>query len=478
MKIPLTSTALALCLAAGATLPVASHAGGLQDQMDNLFNQMTNTTDPGVFETQTRGALAGGRYIAKSPIMNTNFANLQIPSWKAGCGGVDLFGGSFSFINADQFVQLLRSVAANATGYAFQLALSNVFPDGAELLSELQSRIQNLNQMMGNSCQLAQGVVNDSVGAMGFKLDNDVRTSATITGAMTDYFATWSETDGVSSRASLKQSNPAEYEKQMGNIVWKELRRNRVDLWFANTTSGTSGSLDTDLLEAIMSMTGTVIVGEGSDDDTNIARSLPGNMVKLRDLIEGGTVKVYDCGGDTENCAVSSTSPTKTITLTGLRSKIKEAYLGNGSTSDGLIMKYATGTEGMAATTQEQAVSANAGSAGSMLSRLSTVSSLTAREFAEESAGAMALSMIRDAARRMITTAYTAVATSQSSHANLAREQLRDSLAELDREADALRGDYGDLGQMLARSETTLGLVEKSGYAMQEQVTITGGGQK
>lgn len=34
-------------------------------------------------------------------------------------------------MNADQIVQLMRAVAANAKGYAFQLALDNVFPDGA-----------------------------------------------------------------------------------------------------------------------------------------------------------------------------------------------------------------------------------------------------------------------------------------------------------------------------------------------------------
>ncbi|MDN4704685.1 conjugal transfer protein TraH [Vibrio parahaemolyticus] len=43
-----------------------------------------------------------------------NLVSFTPPSWKAGCGGVDMFGGSFSFINAEQLVTMMRAVAANA----------------------------------------------------------------------------------------------------------------------------------------------------------------------------------------------------------------------------------------------------------------------------------------------------------------------------------------------------------------------------
>ncbi|MCV5433856.1 conjugal transfer protein TraH, partial [Escherichia coli] len=88
-----------------------------------------------------------------------NLVSFAPPSWKAGCGGVDLFGGWIFLINADQIVQLLRAVAANAKGYAFQLALDNVFPDGAKWIENFQKKVQALNQHLGNSCQLAQGFV-------------------------------------------------------------------------------------------------------------------------------------------------------------------------------------------------------------------------------------------------------------------------------------------------------------------------------
>lgn len=470
--------ALGFCVTLAALAPLSAGAG-LQQQMDSLFDSMTNVTDPGVFETQSRGAIAGGRVVSKNPIMNVNFANLQVPSWKAGCGGVDMFGGSFSFINADQFVQLLRSVAANATGYAFQLALSNVFPDGAELLSELQSRIQDLNQMMGNSCQLAQGVINDSTRAMGFAFDNDVRTQATISGAMTDFFAGFSENDGTSARKTLKDNQPLLYAEMTGNIVFKELKKQRVDLWFSSG-AGAGGSFDLELVEALMSLTGTVVVGAGTSDDDNLVHTLPGGVVTLQDMIEGGEVRVYDCSSiDPDGCPLEpGTQPTKTITLVGLRTKINEVYLGDNATSIGLIQKWATGAPGVIATPQEQAVSVSTGHAGALLRRLAVLSPAAANSLVSEISGALALTMLEERARDMFRAAETSFASSRSSHAVQAREEINRSRAQLTSEAQALRAHFGSVSDLTDKATQLLDVVEKYRYLPETQLINTGGGLK
>lgn len=475
---PLKPFALGFCVTWTALLPMSSSAG-LQEQMDHLFDSMTNVTDPGVFETQSRGAIAGGRVVSKNPIMNVNFANLEVPSWKAGCGGVDMFGGSFSFINADQFVQLLRSVAANATGYAFQLALANVFPDGAELIAELQSRIQDLNQMMGNSCQLAQGIVNDSIDAMNFKLDNNVRTSATISGAMTDFFAGFSENDGTSARKTLKDNQPLMYDEMMGNIVFKELKKHRIDLWFASGP-GHSAAFDREMLAALMSMTGTVIVGAGAGDDDNTVFTLPGNILNLQSLIEGGEIMVYDCGTTTpDDCPLDATSsPTKSMSLVGLRTKINDAFLGDNATSIGLIQKWASGGPGMIATPQEQAISVSINHAGSLLRRLAVLSPAAASTYVGEISGALALMMLEKTARDMINAAQTSFASSRSSHATLARDLLSRSRVELASEAQSLRSRYGDFGDLTRKATELLEVVEKNRYMLESQVITTGGGLK
>ncbi|MBO1928812.1 conjugal transfer protein TraH [Providencia rettgeri] len=50
--------------------------------------------------------------------------NVTLPKASGGCAGIDFFAGSFSFINTEEFIQLLRNIAANSVGLAFQLAIN------------------------------------------------------------------------------------------------------------------------------------------------------------------------------------------------------------------------------------------------------------------------------------------------------------------------------------------------------------------
>ena len=104
-----------MCSVAILSMSMALNAGaGVQETMNKIFGDMTNVTKPGVFKTQRRGIITGGSFVSRSKIVDTSLATLTIPHADGGCGGIDAFGGAFSFINADQFVQLLRSIAANA----------------------------------------------------------------------------------------------------------------------------------------------------------------------------------------------------------------------------------------------------------------------------------------------------------------------------------------------------------------------------
>ena len=60
-----------------------------------------------------------------------------------------MFLGSFSFINATQFVNLLQSIASNAAGYAFKIALATMCPTCDEAMTSLQKVIQQMNSMAG-----------------------------------------------------------------------------------------------------------------------------------------------------------------------------------------------------------------------------------------------------------------------------------------------------------------------------------------
>ena len=166
MKISKLAISVAVSISV-SIFSVSTNANGLQSEMDNLFQGMSNATLPGVYESQRRGVIAGGRVTAKTKIIDENLVSFAPPSWKAGCGGVDMFGGSLSFVNADQIVQLMRAVAANAKGYAFQLALDTAFPSGAKWIENFQKKLfenysflnikgedQNLLEIFKNSIKL------------------------------------------------------------------------------------------------------------------------------------------------------------------------------------------------------------------------------------------------------------------------------------------------------------------------------------
>ena len=68
----------------------------LQGEMNLFFDSLANTTDPTITSTARRGVIAGGNVQIRNRIVDTNLVTFTPPSFQAGCGGVDLFGGSFS----------------------------------------------------------------------------------------------------------------------------------------------------------------------------------------------------------------------------------------------------------------------------------------------------------------------------------------------------------------------------------------------
>ena len=75
------------------------NANSLNTQMDNAFNSLSNVTSPGAYNTARRGVFSGGQVYVKFPTKRVNIVSAEAPKITAGCGGIDLYGGSFSFIN-------------------------------------------------------------------------------------------------------------------------------------------------------------------------------------------------------------------------------------------------------------------------------------------------------------------------------------------------------------------------------------------
>ena len=84
---------------------------------------MTNTARPRILRVMAwRYIWSAKRVVVRNRIANENLRPVVPPVIPSRLYGIDMFAEAYSFVNADQFVQLLCLVAANAKGYAFQLA--------------------------------------------------------------------------------------------------------------------------------------------------------------------------------------------------------------------------------------------------------------------------------------------------------------------------------------------------------------------
>ncbi|MFW6098727.1 MAG: conjugal transfer protein TraH, partial [bacterium] len=139
-----------------------SSAMSMQQLFDSV-NAQGNVTNPAILQGQTMNLYTGGSLFMRMPHKTYNLATVTPPSWNAGCGGIDLFMGGFSFINKEQFVAMLRNIGSNALGYGFKLAIQNLCPTCDNVMQALQATAQQINRQNIDSCETAKGIVNASV---------------------------------------------------------------------------------------------------------------------------------------------------------------------------------------------------------------------------------------------------------------------------------------------------------------------------
>lgn len=451
-------------------LPMPSSANGLQSEMNRLFGSMTNATSAGVYETQRRGVLSGGRFTMKNRIYNETIFNITPPSVSAGCGGIDFFGGSFSFINSEQIVQLMRSIASNAKGYAFNLALQFICESCLANIETFLKKIQSLNQHLGNSCQLAQGIVNDvtNIVPLDFKGKTNESLVGNAKGFFSDFFESVKPSDGKTASGQLKNLAPDDYQQFVGNLVWKELKDNSTQYWF---TYG-----DQVLLETIMSLTGTVIVqdpqGSGENTTQNIV-TLAGHKIKLQDLIFGGTgIEIYSCHSGSYLCmdAGQSGGGMKTINLEGIGDQIYKALVGpTNTTGQGIIGKFAHNSGNL--TAAEQALMNNLPSSiGATIVQLSALSEDAARSFVSDASNSLGVVISYHMVTELFRAARSSMATMTNAYKPLAEAEMNRSFDAVHAEYARLIDTYGSVSDLLNKYNNLIVNIRKQRYTTNQFV--------
>ncbi|MDR0776821.1 MAG: conjugal transfer protein TraH [Azonexus sp.] len=251
------SSAKAITAAAALVLLAVSgpgRAGDLNTEVNNMFNNLGaigNYTAPGAFRGQTFNTYTGGSLMMRSPNKVYQLAAIEFPSAKAGCGGIDVFGGSFSHISAQEFKNMLKNITAALPGIAFQLALEAVSPLLGGLTKWAKGLETWINNARINSCETAKAIVSTAAEAVGYSSQETCADLAMEMGMESDRDAARRRcgSDRPSILSSARSSGDASVRNKapfVGNLTWKALQY-------------TGNSLDDAERELIMSMVGTIV---------------------------------------------------------------------------------------------------------------------------------------------------------------------------------------------------------------------------
>lgn len=158
-----------IVLSVTASMVLSATSSASVDQF--LSDSIVEISGPASIETAQGTLLYGGGLQMRSKNYNFQPMTMTAPSVKAGCGGIDLTFGSFSFLDVDKIVQLLQAMMAQAPGVMFDLALKTLCPACADTIKALNQLANQINQMNMNSCSAnkalagwMQNNINESLG--------------------------------------------------------------------------------------------------------------------------------------------------------------------------------------------------------------------------------------------------------------------------------------------------------------------------
>lgn len=268
----------------------------IDSDLNSFFDSLgysSNVTAPQAYDGQRAGYYTGGSLFARNQVRNTQLAAVQMPSFRGGCGGIDLYTGGFSFVNSEELIDAMKNIANNATSYAFMLAIETVSPLIGEQMKNLQSIANTVNNANINSCEAAASLV----GGAWPKTDIAQKQVCESIGTSNNLFSDWAAARqgcgaaGQRSQVLANGKHDPRFKDMIvedGNIAWRALLKND---FLAN---------DPQLAELFMSLSGSIIIRKnGINDDatheTVPLASLANHKDLLKALMYGDEALMYQC---------------------------------------------------------------------------------------------------------------------------------------------------------------------------------------
>lgn len=288
----------------------------VNSDMNSFFNKLgfdSNTSQPQVWQGQAAGYASGGSLYARTQVKTIQLVSMTLPDLNAGCGGIDAYLGSFSYINSEQLQRFAKQIMSNSAGYFFDLALQTTVPEIKTAKDFLQKMASDINSTNLSSCQAAQGIVG---GLFPRTQVSQQKVCQDISGE-SNLFADWAASrqgctvggsmDSVRDKASDK--NKERITKNI-NVIWSALGKNRMF----------DGNKE--LKEFIMTLVGTMVFDENGNITPLPARTTDRDLIRA--MMEGGTAQVYHCN-DSDKCLKVVSNATVTISeKNALKNQIKD----------------------------------------------------------------------------------------------------------------------------------------------------------
>jgi len=274
-----------LFLSAVVALAVSTPAlADVNGDLNGFFGSLGydgNVSKAQAWQGQAAGYMTGGSVYLRNPVKQVQLISMQVPSLNAGCGGIDAYLGSFSFISGAEIQRFGKQIMSNAAGYAFDLALQTMVPQLKQVKDYLQKIASDINSSNMSSCQAAQGIIG---GLWPVSQVSNQKICQDIAGE-SNIFSDWAASrqgctvggqgDSVTSKASDKDKDQVLKNK---NLVWDALGRNR--LFDGNR----------ELKQLVMSIVGSIIFNK--EGQVTVLTPMADNRDILTVLMRGGTAKM------------------------------------------------------------------------------------------------------------------------------------------------------------------------------------------
>jgi len=321
-------------------IPVAS--AGIGEDLKQFFNKAgmkANISTPDSYQDQAAGYYTGGSISARNSVRDTQLLSVQMPGYRAGCGGIDAWTGGFSHIKSQELIQMLRSIGSSATSYSFLLAIQTVSPQIYNIMNELNALATQANNLNVNSCEAAATML----GGLWPKSDQASKHLCESMGNNLGVFSDWSAArqgcgaKGDRDRVFRERGSDPRYKDMLVgefNLAWKALQLNGFLI------------KDQELSQMFMTLVGSIISRKQGENYE--IKTLPGHADRddvLSGLLMGGQTPVYKC--DSDKCLNPTLVKTQIPAAQGLQYKVN-------ATLESLITKIYQDDDSSVLTEQEK----------------------------------------------------------------------------------------------------------------------------